>query len=81
MATMNVSLPDALKEFVEAQVDERGYGTSSEYVRDLIRREQARAQLRAMVLDGMDSGEGSELDDDYFDRLRDRVGMGADGSE
>ncbi|AXH37013.1 type II toxin-antitoxin system ParD family antitoxin [Humibacter sp. BT305] len=76
MATMNVSLPDSLKEFVEAQVSERGYGTSSEFVRELIRREQARARLRELVIDGIGSGEGSELDGDYFDRLRDRVQEG-----
>ena len=73
MATMNVSLPDSLKEFVESQVGERGYGTSSEFVRDLIRREQARNQLRELVVDGMTSGTGSELDGDYFDSLRARI--------
>lgn len=79
MATMNVSLPDALKDFVEAQVGERGYGTSSEFVRELIRREQARAQLRALVTDGLASGEGSRLDDAYLDRLRQRVRSSARG--
>jgi antitoxin ParD1/3/4 len=73
MATMNVSLPDGLKKFVEAQVDERGYGTSSEFVRELIRREQARTQLRALVVDGMGSGPGSEMDEAYFQRMRERI--------
>jgi len=73
MATMNVSLPDALKEFVEAQVSERGYGTSSEFVRDLIRHEQARARLRTLVIEGMTSGPGSELDEGYLERLRERI--------
>ena len=73
MATMNVSLPDALKNFVEAQVRERGYGTSSEFVRELIRKEQARSQLRALVTDGLASGDGSQLDDAYLERLRQRV--------
>lgn len=73
MATMNVSLPDALKDFVEAQVSERGYGTSSEFVRDLIRREQGRSRLRSQVIEGMTSGPGSELDDAYFERLREHV--------
>jgi antitoxin ParD1/3/4 len=78
MATMNVSLPDSLKEFVEAQVNERGFGTSSEFVRELIRREQARARLRELVVDGMGSGEGSEVDSVYFDALRDRVRRAGD---
>lgn len=73
MATMNVSLPDGHKEFVEAQVDERGYGTSSEFIRDLIRRERTRTQLRALVVDGMGSGAGSEMDEEYFQRLRERI--------
>ena len=39
MSTMNVSLPEALKDFVEDQVSARGYSTSSEYVRELIRKD------------------------------------------
>lgn len=70
---MNISLPDALKDFVEAQVAERGYSNNSEFMRELIRHEQARAQLRSLVFDGMTSGPGSDLDQAYFDRLRDRV--------
>lgn len=70
---MNVSLPDGLKSFIEAQVSERGYGTSSEFVRELIRREQARSELRGLIVDGISSGPAVELDDDYFERLRARV--------
>ncbi|MGB3375578.1 MAG: type II toxin-antitoxin system ParD family antitoxin [Microbacterium sp.] len=73
MATMNVSLPDGLKEFVEEQVSERGFGTSSEFVRDLIRREQDRSRLHALITGGMRSGRGSELDAAYFERLRSRI--------
>lgn len=73
MATMNVSLPDALKEFVEAQVTEHGFSNSSEFVRALIRHAQSRERLRSMVADGMTSGPGSELDDAYFERLRERA--------
>lgn len=80
MATMNVSLPDGLKEFVEAQVVERGFGTSSEFVRELIRREQDRSRIRALIVDGMASGSGSEMDADYFERLRGRVAGGAAGA-
>ena len=73
MATMNVSLPDSLKEFVESQVGQLGYSTSSEFIRELIRRERARTELRALIVDGMTSGPGSELDDGYFASLRERV--------
>ena len=52
MSTMNISLPEELKAFVDQQVGSRGYSSSSEYVRELIRREQDREQLRALILDG-----------------------------
>jgi toxin ParE1/3/4 len=42
MSTMNISLPETLKTFVDMQVSQRGYGTSSEYVRELIRKDQDR---------------------------------------
>lgn len=46
MSTMNISLPDVLKEFVTQQASTAGYGISGEYVRELIRRDQERTQLR-----------------------------------
>ena len=52
MSTMNVSLPEALKDFVEDQVSARGYSTSSEYVRELIRKDQDRQRLRGLLLEG-----------------------------
>jgi antitoxin ParD1/3/4 len=55
MSTMNISLPESLKTFVDEQVSERGYGTSSEYVRELIRNDQERRQLRSLLLDGAGS--------------------------
>ena len=42
MATMNISLPDQMKEWVEAQADTGRYSNASDYVRDLIRRDQER---------------------------------------
>jgi antitoxin ParD1/3/4 len=42
---MNISIPDSLKDFVDDQVAQRGYGTSSEYVRELIRNDQDRQRL------------------------------------
>jgi antitoxin (DNA-binding transcriptional repressor) of toxin-antitoxin stability system len=47
MTTMNIALADLLKDFVDQQVRERGYGTSREYVRELICRDQDRSQRRA----------------------------------
>lgn len=74
MGTMNVSLPDTLREFVEAQVGRSGYGTSSEYVRELIRRDQERLQFRDLLLAGARSPVAGEADEAYFDGLRKKLG-------
>lgn len=62
MASMNVSLPDAMKEWVEAQARVGRYTTTSDYVRDLIRRDQDRAgkiaHMQALVSEGLASGVG-----------------------
>jgi antitoxin ParD1/3/4 len=73
MSTMNISLPDALKEFVDEQVSRRGYGTSSEYVRELIRKDQDRLQLRSLLLAGAASASTAPADPAYFEGLRNRV--------
>ena len=73
MSTMNVSLPEALKEFVEDQVNARGYSTSSEYVRELIRKDQDRQRLRGLLLEGAASPQAVTADSDYFDELRERT--------
>ena len=70
MSTMNISLPETLKSFVDRQVAGRGYGTSSEYVRELIRRDRDREELRALILEGVASGPAETVDDAYFDELR-----------
>jgi len=73
MSTMNVSLPDTLKSFVDEQVSQRGYGSSSEYVRELIRRDQDRLQLRGLLLAGAASAPTAPADAAYFEGLRARV--------
>lgn len=73
MGTMNISLPDSLKAFAEEQVAQRGYGTSSEYVRELIRKDRDRTMLRSLVLDGVASAPAEPADEAYFDRLRARI--------
>lgn len=70
---MNVSLPEAMKSFVDEQVVERGYGTSSEYVRELIRRDQQRLQLRSLLLQGGLSAPAAGADAAYFNGLREKV--------
>ena len=70
MTTMNISLPDTLKDFVDQQVITAGYGTSSEYVRELIRRDQDRLRLRNLLLEGAQSTPTCLADADYFAALR-----------
>ena len=76
MSTMNISLPETLKSFVDEQVAGRGYGTSSEYVRELIRKDQDRQRLRRLLLEGAESPSGPMADADYFDALRSRIRRG-----
>lgn len=73
MSTMNISLPAALKAFVDEQVAGRGYGTSSEYVRELIRRDQDMQQLRGLLLQGASSPATDPVDKSYFADLRRRA--------
>ena len=73
---MNVSLPDELRTFVEEQVDEGRYGSTSEYVRDLIRRDQDRHRLRSLLLGGATSARGPVADDSYFAALRRQIQSG-----
>ena len=64
---------DTLKTFVDEQVSQRGYGTSSEYVRELIRKDQDRQHLRGLLLAGAASAPTAPVDGEYFDALRARV--------
>ena len=69
METMNISLPDSLKAFVETQVAQGGYRSASEYIRDLIRADQKRKaeeRLEALLLEGLHSGEPIEVTAEYW---------------
>ena len=70
---MNVSLPEELKVFVDQQVTGRGYSTSSEFVRELIRRERDRQHLRDLILEGMASPLEGPADAEFFSELRARL--------
>ena len=72
MTSMNVSLPEELKEYAEAQT-KNGYSTPSEYVRELIRSDQkrhAKEKLDAMLLEGLRSGDSIPLDEKFWDDLK-----------
>ncbi len=61
--------PDELRAFVEEQVRVGSYGPTSEYVRELIRRDKDRQKLRELLLDGARSPVSRHADGDYFDEL------------
>jgi antitoxin ParD1/3/4 len=74
MATMNVSLPDAMKSWVEAQTEGGRYGNASDYVRDLIRRDQERAtaitELQALIDEGIASGVSTRTFEEIISEAR-----------
>ena len=72
MQTMNISLPEPLKAFVDSQIAAGRYSSVSEYVRDLIRDDEKRKaedQLEALLLDGLRS-EATELTRRDLDDIR-----------
>ena len=72
MQTMNISLPDPLKEFVDHQIADGRYSSVSEYIRELIRSDEKRKaeeRLTALLLEGLDSEE-SELSPGDFEDIR-----------
>lgn len=78
MATMNVSLPDPMKDWVEAQTKTGRYSNASDYVRDLIRRDQTRndkvAAMQRFVDAGLESGVGTRSKDQLFAEAMARAG-------
>ena len=75
MSTMNISLPETLRSFVDSQVSDGDYTSSSEYVRELLRKEQDRVRLREMLLDGAASPVSENVwNAEYFEKMRKSVG-------
>lgn len=82
MASMNVSLPDPMRDWVQDRIDSGKYASVSDYVRDLIRRDQEAADQRealvAALIEGEESGVSTRRVTDILDALRkERHGSGA----
>ena len=76
MPTMNISLHENLKEFVESQVQSGDYSSASEFMRELVRREQKerlREQLELRLLEGLNSGDGIESSPEMWRDLHQEV--------
>ncbi len=85
MATMNVSLPDPMKEWVETQLQTGRYSNASDYVRDLIRHDQERnnkiAEMQRLVDEGLESGVSTRNVKEILELARDKAGVSAKGND
>lgn len=76
MPTMNISLPDPMKDFVEEEVQAGSYGSVSEYIRGLVRAAQERKaeeRLSQLLLAGLHSGDGLEATPEFWSNIRQDV--------
>lgn len=74
--SMNISLPEAMRDWVEARIKAEGYGTASEYFRHLVRQEQKKAAteaLEAHLLKSLDSGPSREFTPADWEAIRRKV--------
>ncbi len=82
MDTMNIALPESMKQFVQERVSAGGYSSVSEYMRELIRADQKRKveeRIDALLLEGLDSGEPIPVTPEYWEekkrKLTERIGQ------
>lgn len=80
MKSMNISLPDSMRTYVEEQVASGGYSTVSEYFRELVRQDQKRKateRLETLILEGLDSGTATPMTakdwEDIRQAMRERI--------
>lgn len=72
MSTLNISLPEEMRAYIDQQLTQRGYSTASEYLRDLIRQDQrrkAQEELETKLLEGLRS-EPRELAEEDWQAIR-----------
>lgn len=88
MTTMNISLPDSMRNFIEEKIAQEGYSTVSEYIRQLIREDQKRSnqqRLEALLLEGLDSGAPIEATEEWWKRkwiaLQEKLAQGPDSKK
>ena len=76
MSTLNISLPEPMRNFIEDQVRAGGYSTASEYLRELVRKAQketAKEKLEAMLVEGMDSGPPIEVTSEFWKNMHTKL--------
>lgn len=72
---MNISLPSELKDFVDTRIQAAAYGSSSEYVRDLIRQDRDKERLRSLIMAGLSSPRDGVADTNFVNELRQKHGL------
>jgi len=80
--TITISLPEEMRAFIEERTRAGSFASTSEFIRQLVRQEQRRAEqerLEKKLLEGMDSGEPIRVTDEYWNKLRSRVERRANG--
>ena len=73
MSTLNISLSEAMRKFIDQQVEQGGYSTASEYIHHLIRQDQeavAKKQVAKLLLEGLNSGESLQITDEWWEQKR-----------
>ena len=76
MKSINISLPDTMRDYIEKQVADGGYSTISEYFRELVRQDQKRRdkeRLETLLLEGLNSGNATPLTEEDWDDIRQAV--------
>lgn len=76
MATMNISLNDSLKDYVQERITQADFSNASDYIRTLIRADQEQylqKRLEQLLLDGLESGEPEIVDEQFWQQLHDRA--------
>jgi antitoxin ParD1/3/4 len=77
MATMNISVPDPMKDWVQSQVDTGAYSNTSDYIRDLIRQDQNHRSkleaLQAAITVGIESGISNKSFDQIIEQARHKL--------
>ncbi len=73
MTTLTISLPDSLRQFIDREVETKGYGNVSEYVRGLLRDAQASeadAKLESLLIEGLSEGKDIRVSPQFWSELR-----------
>lgn len=76
MVTMNISLPDTMKTFIDRRIAEAGYNTASEYVHDLVRLDQERLdqkKLEAVLVERLEGDDWEEMSPNDWSSMREEL--------